>query len=199
MESHEDLTAKHEDLKESHRKALLKIVRLEQENKRLKQQVEKIDLDLQMQLISTPIPCAVDFTMTNFKQKKKDNTIWYSPPFYTGPLGYKLCLSISANGQGEGKGQYVSASFCLMKGEFDDQLKWPFTESLQIKLLNKDHSKDDRVTVVHFSNSTSAGSRVTMEDRSTNSYGIAKFISHESIQNYLQNDSLKLQVSMENI
>ena len=136
VQSHEELTAKYEDLKESHRKALLKIVKLEQENKRLKQQVEKIDLDLQLQLISTPIPCAVNFMMTNFKQKKKDGTVWYSPPFYTGPMGYKLCLSISANGQGEGKGQYVSASFCLMKGEFDDQLKWPFKESLQIKLLN---------------------------------------------------------------
>ena len=199
MQSHEELAAKYEDLKESHRKALLKIVRLEQENKGLKQQVEKIDLDLQMQLISTPIPCAVDFTMTNFKQKKKENTVWYSSPFYTGLMGYKLCLSICANGQGEAKGQFVSASFCIMKGEFDDQLKWPFKESLQIKLMNKDHSKDGRVAVVHFGSSTSAGSKVTMRERSTNAYGIAEFISHEFIQNYLQNDSLKFYVSMENV
>ena len=60
-------------------------------------------------------------------------------------MGYKLCLTIAANGQGEGKGQYVLASFCLMRGEFDDQLQWPFTESLWVKLLNKDQSKDDRV------------------------------------------------------
>ncbi len=196
--SHNELTAKHEELKESHCKALLRIVRLEQENKQVKQRIEKMALDRQMQCISTPIPCAVDFIMTNFKQKKKDDIIWHSPPFYTGPMGYKLCLTIAANGQGEGKGQYVSASFCLMRGEFDDQLKWPFTESLWIKLLNKDQSKGDRMAVVDFSETTNTGNRVTVGDISTNGYGISKFISHESIQNYLLNDSLKLQVSMEN-
>ena len=198
-QSHEELTAKHEDLKESHRRALLRIVKLEQENKQLRQQVEKIDLEQQMQLISTPLPCAITFIMTNFKQKKKDGTIWYSPPFYTGPMGYKLCLSICANGLGEGKGQYISASFSLMKGEFDDQLKWPFKESLQIKLVNKDHSKDDKVSFVHFSDTSSAGNRLTTGIRCANTFGIAKFISHESIPNFIQNDSLKFQVSMENI
>lgn len=197
--SHNEFTAKHEELMESHRKALLRIVRLEQENKQLKQQVEEMALDQQMQVVSTPIPCAVDFTMTNFKQKKKDDIIWHSPPFYTGPMGYKVCLTIAANGQGERKGQYVSASFCLMRGEFDDQLKWPFTERLRIKLLSKDQSKDDRVAVVDFSETTNTGNRVTVGDVATNGYSISKFIPHEAIQNYLQNDSLKLQVSMENI
>jgi hypothetical protein len=108
-------------------------------------------------------------------------------------------LSICASGLGEGKGQYVSASFNLMKGEFDDQLKWPFKVSLQIKLANKDHSKDSKISVVHFSDTSSAGNKVTTGDRSTNTFGIAKFLSHESVPNFIQNDSLKFQVSMENI
>jgi hypothetical protein len=85
-----------------------------------------------------------------------------------------------------------------MKGEFDDLLKWLFKENLQIKLVNKDHSKDDKTSVVHFSDTSSVGNRVTTGDRSTNTFGIAKFIFHESIPNYIQNDSLKFPISMEN-
>jgi len=51
---------------------------------------------------------------------------WYSPPFYTHPQGYKMCLSVVANGSGDGKGTHVSVFAYLMRGDFDDHLKWPF-------------------------------------------------------------------------
>ena len=36
-----------------------------------------------------------------------------------------MCLAVYANGVGEGAGTHVSLSLLLLKGKYDDQLKWP--------------------------------------------------------------------------
>ena len=97
--------------------------RLHRENEELKQEVGRLTQDLQQ--ICIPI-CPPVFTMDKFKQRKRDNEVWYSPPFYTHHKGYKMCVGIYANSYGEHKGAYTSVSVHLMKGEFDDELKWPF-------------------------------------------------------------------------
>ena len=40
----------------------------------------------------------VELTMTNFARDKMHSDHWYSPPFYTHPHGYKMCLRVDANG-----------------------------------------------------------------------------------------------------
>ena len=74
--------------------------------------------------LSEPVVFPTALTMTNFEQYKIDRDRWYSQPFYTHPQGYKVCLSVVANGSGKGKGTYVSVFAYLMRGEFDDHLKW---------------------------------------------------------------------------
>ena len=68
----------------------------------------------------------VRLTMTNYEKRKKSSDQWYSPPFYTHPQGYKMCLRVYVNGSGGHKGTHVSLYAYLMRGEFDDYLKWPF-------------------------------------------------------------------------
>ena len=34
--------------------------------------------------------------------------MWNSPPFYTHPHGYKLCIEVDANGCSEGEGTHIS-------------------------------------------------------------------------------------------
>ena len=36
-----------------------------------------------------------------------------------------MCLAVYANGVGEGAGTHVFLSLLLLRGEYDDQLKWP--------------------------------------------------------------------------
>ena len=74
--------------------------------------------------------------MDEFEEYKDDNSRWYSPPFYSHLGGYKMCLWVDANGEGEeeGKGTHVSVFVCLMRGEFDDDLKWPFNGKITIQL-----------------------------------------------------------------
>ena len=62
---------------------------------------------------------------------KRDRTcIQYSPPFYTSEKGYKACIRAHfGNG---------NASFyvCLLRGENDKRLKWPFKGQCNLKLAN---------------------------------------------------------------
>ena len=46
------------------------------------------------------------------------------------------CVS-DANGCKEGKGTHVSVFAYLMRGEFDDHLKWPFQGHVTVAMLNQ--------------------------------------------------------------
>ena len=59
-----------------------------------------------------------DFTMTNFKTKKKNDVDWYSPPFYTHTNGYRVCIRVDANGCGGGKETHLSVHAYLMQGPY---------------------------------------------------------------------------------
>ena len=47
----------------------------------------------------------------------------YSPPFYTGRNGYKICIRAYLNGDGTGEGTHLSIFFVLMRGEYDPLLQ----------------------------------------------------------------------------
>ena len=40
--------------------------------------------------------------MTQYSTCKKNKDEWYSPPFYTGPGGYKMCINVVPKGWGIG-------------------------------------------------------------------------------------------------
>ena len=74
--------------------------------------------------------------MTEFEKHKRDSDIWFSEPFYSHPHGYKLCLKVDANGFSSAKGTHVSVAVRLMRGQFDDQLQFPFNGKITIQLIN---------------------------------------------------------------
>ena len=96
-------------------------------------------------LISSSIPPCIR-AMTSFTQHRLSCDSWYSPPFYTGPGGYKLQLRGDPNTSTKPEGisllqqkhEHAHISVCvhLMKGENDDCLGWPFKGSLTVRLLN---------------------------------------------------------------
>ena len=106
---------------------------VKQQGDQIKQLGEQIS-DLR-KLLPVKVP-PVDILMDDFEEYKKNDDIWYSPPFYSHLGGYKMCLKVYANGNGEGKGTHVSVFVCLMRGEFDDDLKWPFSAYITIELKN---------------------------------------------------------------
>ena len=93
-------------------------------------------------------PCV--FKMTNFNQHLSSKQKWYSPPFYTHPGSYKMCIRIDASGRGDGTGTHVSVYAYLMKGRNDDNLPWPFTGKVTITLLNQEEDENHHTRTMSF-------------------------------------------------
>ena len=72
-------------------------------------------------------------------------TSFYSPPFYTSYHGYKMRARIYLNGDGMGKGTHVSLFFVVMKGRYDNILRWPFRQKVTFMMVdqsNREHVVD---------------------------------------------------------
>jgi hypothetical protein len=171
---------------------------LKQEVMNLKQVIEKLTEDIGRYQIGTPL-CPVELTMTNFEQHKKDGDKWYSPPFYTHTKGYKMCLLVYAGGNGGGVNTHVSVFLLLMKGEYDDQLKWPLGDIFTIQLLSQDGEEGQCLKIVV--SNIDGYSRVVDGERSRAQLQTGKgqqlFIAHtELIPKYLQNNRLKFYIEV---
>ncbi len=150
-----------------------------------------------------PKPVApVTFRVTEFDKRKKANRTVYSSPFYTSKNGYKMCLRIDANGNGTGKGTHVSVFTCLMTGEYDDYLTWPFTGIVTIELLNQleDDNHLKRTTTLP---ADDVSERVVDNERGA-WWGWPQFTSHADLAHdlltniqYLKDDTLIFRVSAE--
>lgn len=149
----------------------------------------------------------VEITMNNFSDHKKADDTWFSPPFYSQPEGYKMCLEVVANGDVESsEGSYVSVYVRLMKGPNDSNLKWPFDKDIVVELLNWKENTDHVEKIVHFgeavaTQSPSAQQVVSGEQSTTKGWGHSTFIKHSSLAydpaantEYLQDDCLRLRV-----
>ena len=93
------------------------------------------------------------FKMSQYMEKKENNLQWYSGPFYTDDEGYKMCLKVSVNGDGNGRGTHVSVGLCLMRGPHDYYLAWPLRERFKIILLNQNLKNHSRI--ITYNNSVS--------------------------------------------
>ena len=140
----------------------------------------------------------MEFTITDFLKMKESNTEWVSPPFYTHPHGYKVCLVVYPNGIEIGKGSHVSVFVGLLKGEHDDQLGWPLELDVAIELLNwredKGHHEQTVTIYSEYYRATKNGIKM--------SPGAMQFIHHSYLSynrsantEYLRNNSLRLRVN----
>ncbi|XP_061460472.1 TNF receptor-associated factor 1 [Rhineura floridana] len=62
---------------------------------------------------------------------------FHSPPFYTSRYGYKLCMKIYLNGEGQVRGTHLSLFVVLLKGKYDALLQWPFAHKVTLMLLDQ--------------------------------------------------------------
>ena len=147
-----------------------------------------------------------EFTLTGSTKRMQFNNVYYSPPFYSHQHGYKLCLKVYANGSGKGKGTHISIFARLMKGDYDNNLKWPFEGDILVEVLNwrenSNHYCGDTIDLNKYNDSDgSVNSRVTEGKYAPKLWGIFCFISHSSLlynpdtnTEYLQDDCLRLRV-----
>lgn len=86
----------------------------------------------------------VVFKMEEFEFHQDNDLEWDSPPFYTHPRGYKLYLKVYANGAGQYENTHLSIFVCLMHGENDDDLVWPFRGVVSFEVLNPNSDTDHK-------------------------------------------------------
>ena len=121
--------------------------------------------------------------MEGFKKKKKKNEDWYSDPVYSHFGGYKMCLNAMANGYGRGNSTHVSVYMSLMRGDNDDNLKWPFKGTIKVSLLNQleDGQHHTREPWSPDYVSEDASGRVTEGYTAGFGHGLALFISQQDL------------------
>ena len=155
---------------------------LEQKIESLKQKVDDQNLLLQ-QTHSRIDLIPVDLIMENYKQYLINNVIWYSPPFYSQPRGYKLCLGVEKDAylvydRRQTVIHTLSVQVFLMRGEFDAQLEWPFEGKISVMLLSHQRLLNHHTKVIQFYSVTSTGygQRVNESERADYGHGFRDYI-----------------------
>ena len=169
------------------------------------QQIAEMEIKLNKMVLQQEMACRsgmaigpVRFTMEGFEQHRQtpdDN--WFSPHFWTHPQGYKVCLCIVANGEGPAEGHYTSVLIHMMKGEFDDQLKWPFRGIITVMLVDQEGGEDHWSQEVHITKRTpdEVADRVIQGERTKKGWGLFQYIPQSKLQpKYLKNDRLCFQI-----
>ena len=118
---------------------------LEKQVSMLKVHVSELELQLQASLASTHNGSFL-WRIPDISRRRRDAieeriTSIYSPPFYTGRNGYKMCIRAYLNGDGMGYKTHFSLFFVVMKGEFDALMKWPFDYKVSLILVDQNHRK----------------------------------------------------------
>ena len=118
---------------------------IERQAATMKLHVSELELQLQASLASTHNGSFL-WRIPDIARRKRDAieeriTSIYSPPFYTGRNGYKMCIRAYLNGDGIGYKTHLSVFCVLMKGEYDPLLKWPFESKVSFILVDQNHRK----------------------------------------------------------
>ena len=152
-------------------------------NQKLSQlQVSRLGPNLLASFPPTVFP-PVDLYLQNLTFFKQTNQKWVSGPFYTHPGGYKMCLTVHANGIGKAKSSpmFISVFANIMKGESDGDLEWPFWGEVVV-CLHLEPSEDIIKTLIFSSKShVKAVQRVTERDLNDFGQGDFHFAHHSKI------------------
>ena len=143
--------------------------------------------------------------ISNYTEKMKNKTQWYSSPFFTFKEGYKIQIRVDpavyARGNGEITHDHVFVYLLLLKGPHDNQLviqqsgDWPIKGTFTVELLNQLNDSNHRSNEVAFTCNA-----VTCNFTAAKLYSPAGHsTSHKTIyqitSDCLQNDSLYFRIS----
>ena len=127
----------------------------EQKARQIEEKHDNLERELDTRIVPAPIP-PFYFSIVNYDHYKKVDNVLISPSFYSHPGGYKLHCSVNPNGTGDGEGTHLSLYVHIIRGEYDNHLKWPFNGVVTIAMFNRgtnewDYSKniklDDSVPI----------------------------------------------------
>ncbi len=137
------------------------------------------------------------FIVPYFSSLKQNSVIFYGSPFYTHQRGYRLCPRVDPNGFGGGKGSHVSVSCTLMKGEYDDNLPWPISADVTIRMLNWVENRNHKSYTVSLNGGANIKtiSKVPRNGIAEMCWGSPTFAAHSSLNGqYLNGNCLLFKI-----
>ena len=159
-------------------------IRLRQDLTQLKRTQEKqllqlddVTLRLDNATFSGQLP--VEFTVP----LRDNQQYWFSKPFYTHTLGYKMYIKCACNLTSTSPSNHVEILACLMQGEFDADLIWPFQGCITIQLLNQLSDNHHCTRTFNFYEAThpKITSRVVSQNTAEVGCGERNFIKHSDL------------------
>ena len=149
--------------------------------------------------------CTYDGVFTwkidSYEKRKQDSIIGepssiYSTTFYVGRYGYKMRARVYLNGDGKARGSHLSFFITIMRGEFDNILKWPYAQKTTLMLLDQSGNKSHVVETFKPNGATDCFKK---PQTSMNlSAGSIFFIPHSKLESarsgYIQDDAIFVKV-----
>ena len=127
----------------------------------------------------------MEFVISNFYVMKKE---WFSSPFYTHNRGYNFCLVVHSTSDSRSNCSYVSVYAALMRGEYDEELEWPFEGDIRVEIVNWKEDKNHYAKTIAFNRYYDLDGKITsrvtciITDQDTETgTGFFQFISHTAL------------------
>ena len=184
----------------------LKALKAEQNLLKEKQQVLAEEQKTMADSVTVPQTGPCVFKMPEYHRHKSSKQGWYSPPFYTSPGGYKMCVRVDANGNAAGGlNSHVSVFSYFMRGKNDDNLPWPFIGEVKFTLLNQLADKNHHTNTLTYCQDMNSDSNKRVEGESDigTGYGLYRFIPHDQLNHdaeqnrqYLLDDALFFRIEL---
>ena len=142
---------------------------LKKENQELRQEVK----ELRTQKLGLPI---------EFRVNNSEGDV-FLPSFFSHSHGYQMCIKVYPNGIGDGKGTHVSVFTSLMRGPYDDHLKWPFRGEITVQIVNQAGDHTHVVNTISYNDkSPDEISGRVFDKESGGGWGFQEFIAYTDLE-----------------
>ena len=186
----------HKHIKVSISNMQTKVITLQKENEELRNK------DLKFQSLLLPIISSFaakkifEWKISGVKNKISQKGDTYSDPFYVGLYKFQGNVGWVCNDN------YMGLGLCIMKGEWDDTLKWPIRYKYSMVLLNQldagsNYEKNTEITEEFLKKYPECFNKPSTERNV--SLGLPKLISHVDLlqEKYSKYDSITFKISVE--
>ena len=113
-----------------------------------------------------------------------------------------MCIKVNPNGEGGCIGTHISIFTSLMRGPYDDHLKWPFRGKITVQIVNQagDHSHVEKTIPYNDETPDDTAGRVVGKERGIG-WGLHEFIAYTDLEynvkkktQYLKDDIIIVRV-----
>lgn len=136
-----------------------------------------------------------EFSQYQMKAVSGEPSMLHSPPFYTSPWGYKMCIRANiTTSSPDDPGYYLSLFVHFMQGQNDSYLSWPFCGKIVLSIIdqNQDLACGNHITETLTAKPHLAAFQRPTTHRNHKGFGYIEFLSLGSLRtrSYLKDDTI---------